>query len=201
MSPLALTVLGLIAFLRESEVAFSAWRIHVEKRAAYGSTQASTSPVVEAIPERVFPWMVAVHGGWYVATAAESFWAPATYGAYGSIILWTVGLIWAASLLLRVWLWANLGRLWNVRIVNRADQPIVTHGPYRWVRHPNYLAVILEIAAVPLLLGAPWTALAGTVANGLILIPRIRREEAYLFSVPGYKAAFAAKKRFLPGLY
>jgi isoprenylcysteine carboxyl methyltransferase (ICMT) family protein YpbQ len=63
------------------------------------------------------------------------------------------------------------------------------------------LAVILEIAGVPLLAGAPWTALVGSLANGWVLGGRIRKEEAYLFSVPGYAAAFSDKKRFVPGVF
>jgi methyltransferase len=96
---------------------------------------------------------------------------------------------------------ASLGRLWNVRIVERREQPVVTAGPYAWVRHPNYLAVVLEVAAVPVLLGALGTALLGSLANAVVLYFRIRAEEAYLFAQPGYAAAFAGKKRFLPGLF
>jgi methyltransferase len=94
-----------------------------------------------------------------------------------------------------------LGRLWNVRLVQRPDQPVIASGPYRFVRHPNYLAVVLELAAVPLALGAYGTALLAGAANALVLWRRIAAEERYLFSVPGYAAAFAAKKRLIPGVF
>jgi methyltransferase len=200
MSIFASMVLGFIAVLRAAEVMFSAWRIYAEKHAANAASANADKVSVQPVAEWVFPWMVAVHAGWYVATALESLLAPVAYGSYQAAILWGAGLVWAGSLALRVWLWLSLGRLWNVRIVVRKQQPIVTAGPYRWIRHPNYVAVILEIAAVPLLLGAPWVALLGSVANALVLIPRIRREEAYLFGVPGYASAFQGKKRFLPGI-
>jgi methyltransferase len=69
------------------------------------------------------------------------------------------------------------------------------------VRHPNYSAVILEMAAVPLLVGAPLTALLGSLANGVVLYFRIRQEEAYLFSVSGYERAFGHKKRLVPWVF
>ncbi len=61
--------------------------------------------------------------------------------------------------------------------------------------------MIAEIAAVPLLLGAYWTALAATLANAAVLWFRIRDEEAYLFSVEDYAEAFADKKRLIPRLF
>ena len=85
--------------------------------------------------------------------------------------------------------------------MGRERQPVVTGGPYRYIRHPNYVVVFVEIAAVPLLLGAYGTALLGSLANAWVLAGRIRREEAYLLSVPAYRAAFADKARFVPGLF
>jgi methyltransferase len=190
-------VLGCIAALRLGELIFSAWRLRIERRAA--GADAPTA----AVAERVYPWMVLAHAGWYAGCVLEGWLAPAAYAhvAGGSWVVWSAAAAWGASLGLRVWLWASLGRWWSVRIVARAHQPIVTHGPYAWVRHPNYVAVILEIAAVPLLLGAPWTALVGSTANGVVLAFRIRREETYLFAQPGYRAVFAGKRRFIPGLF
>ena len=104
-------------------------------------------------------------------------------------------------LVLRVWMLTSMGTLWNVRVINRPRQPVVTSGPYRLVRHPNYLAVIVEIMVVPLLVGAYWTALPATIANGFLLWERIRREEAHLFRLPEYRDAFGGKKRFIPGVF
>jgi methyltransferase len=151
-----------------------------------------------ALPEPAFAWLVAVHAGWLTGCLVEGLGFPTPLP---SAVLALAGAVWAVSLLLRAWLLASLGRLWNVRIVARREQPIVTSGPYAWVRHPNYLAVILEIVAVPVLLGAVGTALLGSLANAIVLIFRIRGEEAYLFAQPGYAAAFAGKKRFLPGVF
>ncbi len=71
-----------------------------------------------------------------------------------------------------------LGRCWNTRIVIFDQMTMVQSGPYRYLRHPNYLAVVLEIAAIPALVGAWYTALLFSIANGaLLLLIRIPAEE------------------------
>jgi methyltransferase len=185
---MALLLLALLALLRLWEVYVSARRL----RAAIGTGGASP------LPDPVYPWMVLVHVGWFCGCAAESLLRarhPAPWVTAAAL-----GVL-GGALGLRAWTLATLGALWNVRLVRRPRQPIVTAGPYRLLRHPNYLAVILEIAAVPAALGAWWTALGASLLNGAVLWARIRREEAYLFSVPGYAAAFRDKKRILPGVF
>ncbi len=77
--------------------------------------------------------------------------------------------------------------------------PPVTGGPYRFLRHPNYLAVILEIFSLPMIHTAWLTALVFSLADALLLRVRIRAEEAGLSRVSGYEAAFADRPRLLPG--
>jgi methyltransferase len=98
---------------------------------------------------------------------------------------------------LRVWAIASLGERWNVRIIVLPGLAPVTSGPYRFVRHPNYVAVALELLCVPLMYGAWLTAIVFTVGNGLVLLVRIRAEEAALGK--GYAEHFAATPRFVPG--
>jgi methyltransferase len=183
-----LVVMGAIGTARLGELAVSAARLRSEFRA--GTAQ----PVAEG----AYPWIVAVHAAWFAGCVLEGWIGAAPLPAWALV---AAGCAWGASLALRGWILATLGRLWNVRIVARRRQPVVAHGPYAWIRHPNYLAVILEIAAVPLLLGAVWTAVLGSAANGAMLVLRIRREEAYLFAQPGYRAAFGHKKRLVPGVF
>jgi methyltransferase len=90
-----------------------------------------------------------------------------------------------------------LGERWNTRIIVVPGGAPVTSGPYRFVRHPNYLAVVLEMACVPLVHGAWLTAIVFSTANALLLTVRIRAEEAALGS--GWSDAFAGKNRFVPG--
>lgn len=107
----------------------------------------------------------------------------------------------AAATGLRWWSISTLGEQWNVRAAVPDDLEPVTAGPYRWIRHPNYLAVILEFLALPLAGGA-WVSAAGlSLLNGAVLADRIRAEEALLARSPRYRAAFARKPRLIPGLF
>jgi methyltransferase len=75
---------------------------------------------------------------------------------------------------------AALGKRWNPRLIVIPDAPLVRDGPYRWVRHPDYIAVVAEVAALPLIHSAWLTAIAFTFANALVLYERIRLENAAL---------------------
>lgn len=81
---------------------------------------------------------------------------------------------------MRVWVLSSLGPRWTTRVIILPGAPLVSHGPYRYFSHPNYMVVIGEIAVLPLCLGLPWYALIFSVANGLVLTIRIRAENAAL---------------------
>lgn len=98
---------------------------------------------------------------------------------------------------LRWWAILTLGPRWNTRIIIIPDAAPVTGGPYRWVRHPNYVAVIAEMVALPLLSGAWVTALIATVGNALLMRVRIASEERALGAQ--WARAFAETPRFVPG--
>ncbi len=95
-----------------------------------------------------------------------------------------VGTGWLALFLLlqagRVWVLASLGRYWTTRIITLPTAPLVRRGPYRWIRHPNYLVVALEIPVLALAFGLPWVALGFGAANAGILAWRIRIEDRAL---------------------
>jgi methyltransferase len=99
--------------------------------------------------------------------------------------------------LLRRWAMVSLGERWNTRVIVVPEATPVTSGPYRFLRHPNYVAVVLEIAFLPLVHGAWLTALVFTVANAALLVVRIRVEEAALG--PKWESSFATLPRFVPG--
>ncbi|WP_310786834.1 isoprenylcysteine carboxyl methyltransferase family protein [Mycobacterium sp. Z3061] len=73
-----------------------------------------------------------------------------------------------------------LGKRWNPRLIVIPGAALVTGGPYRWLRHPNYAAVAAEVAALPLVHTAWLTAIAFSIANALVLTVRIRAENAVL---------------------
>ena len=82
--------------------------------------------------------------------------------------------------LFRVWVIASLGGRWTTRIITLPGQPLVKRGPYRWMRHPNYVVVALEILLLPLAFDAWRIAVIFTVLNAVILYHRIRVENAIL---------------------
>lgn len=139
--------------------------------------------------------MAILHTALLIAAPAEVFlldrpWVP----WLSSIALGTV----LATMALRYWAIASLGDRWTARVFVVPGEPPVVGGPYRWLRHPNYLAVILEVAALPLVHGAWWTALLFSVANGFLLKTRIQVEEEALSEASDYLQRLGDKPRFLP---
>jgi methyltransferase len=93
-----------------------------------------------------------------------------------ALVLATQGLRW--------WCIATLGKQWNTRVIVVPDMPLVTSGPYRWLRHPNYVAVAVEVAALPLVHSAWLTAVVFSLANAVLLLGfRIPAEERALATV------------------
>ncbi len=120
-----------------------------------------------------FPLIVAVHVAFPLALAAEVLLLGARPGP-----LWPAWLgLWLAAQALRVAAIRALGERWSVRILILPDAPLVRRGPYRLLRHPNYLAVALELLAAPLMFGAWRTALAITLFDLVALAIRIRAED------------------------
>ncbi|MEY2933325.1 MAG: hypothetical protein RL033_4074 [Pseudomonadota bacterium] len=100
---------------------------------------------------------------------------------------------------LRYWTIASLGPRWNIEVIVLPGVPAEVSGPFRFLRHPNYLAVVLEGLAVPLVHSAWLTALAFTLLNAALLRVRIRCEEEALARHCQYGARLGARSRFLPG--
>jgi methyltransferase len=102
-----------------------------------------------------------------------------------------------AAQALRWWAIRTLGDRWNTRvIVVPGDEP-VTSGPYRFLKHPNYLAVVIELFCVPMMMGAYFTAIVFSLGNAVLLWVRIRAEERALGEK--WEHAFAGKSRLIPG--
>ena len=100
---------------------------------------------------------------------------------------------------LKVWAILSLGDLWTMRVIVSRSLRVVTGGPYRFLRHPNYVAVAFELTALPLAGGAFITAAAAGAPFLALLWARVRTEEAALMARPEYAAAMGTKRRFLPG--
>ncbi len=119
-----------------------------------------------------YPAIVALHIAWLaamlLAVAPET---PASLPLLAVFVALQSG---------RIWVIAALGERWTTRVIVLPGAPLVARGPYRWVKHPNYLIVCAEIAVVPLIFGAWWIALVFSVLNLVMLWHRIRIEDAAL---------------------
>lgn len=146
----------------------------------------------------LFPWMVVLHVGLVFAPLAEVLLLDRP--VLPPLTALAVGVLLAATAL-RVWTLSTIGYAWNVRVVEPPADRIATTGPYRFIRHPNYLVVILEIAALPLLHTAWIAALGLSALNAVVLAHRIRTEEAVLARNPAWLEAFADRARLVPGIF
>lgn len=109
--------------------------------------------------------------------------------------------LFVAANAVRWWVIRTLGEHWNVQVVDSTKLGFVSSGPFRYVRHPNYAAVFVEMIALPLIHTAWITAFAGTIAHIVVLSLRLSVEDPVLLSNPEYAARMGSKPRFLPGLF
>ncbi|SDO54892.1 alkylresorcinol O-methyltransferase [Nakamurella panacisegetis] len=128
-----------------------------------------------------YPAMVALHTALLVGALVEVVVAHRPFLPW---LGWPMLAIVVAAQSLRWWCIRTLGRRWNTRIVVLPDVPLVTSGPYRWIRHPNYVAVVVEGIALPLVHTAWITAITFTALNAWLLTVRIRAENRALAAVP-----------------
>lgn len=152
-----------VAVQRLAEVRIS--RRHVRALRAQGAVEHAAHQM---------PVMVALHAMWLVACLAEPLmWSRPVVPTLSVVAL----MLLLAGQTLRLWARRALGSRWTVPIITVPGVPRVTTGPFRYLNHPNYLGVVIEIAALPLVHTAYVTAGVFTLANGLLLTWRIAAEE------------------------
>lgn len=122
-----------------------------------------------------YPFMVVLHTGLLVACLIE-----AAHRSFIPALGWPMIAVVVLAQALRWWCIAVLGPRWNTRVIVVPGLPLVERGPYRWLRHPNYVAVVLEGIALPLVHSAWITAVVFTVVNAGLLRVRISSENAAL---------------------
>ncbi len=156
-----LVIVGLVALERLAELLY-----------ANRNTRALLREGAHEIGRRHYPLIVLLHAAWLIAVyaLADKIAPPAWF--------------WIAIFLLlqaaRYWVLATLGRYWTTRIIAVPNAPLVTRGPYRFLRHPNYAVVIGEIAVLPLAFGEYAVAIVFSLLNAALLCWRIRLETAAL---------------------
>ncbi|KAB7705665.1 hypothetical protein F9802_13915 [Bacillus aerolatus] len=129
-----------------------------------------------------YKWIVLLHVFFFLSLLAEVLYFG-TSTARGWSLFLSIFLI---AQVLRVWTLSSLGKFWNTKIIVLPGATKVSRGPYRWIPHPNYIVVAMEIAALPLIFGAWRTALFFSIANALLLLlVRIPAEEKALQELKG----------------
>lgn len=140
---------------------------------------------------RTYPLMVLLHTVVIVGTFLAGRDRPSRF--------WLTVLL--AVQPLRAWVIFTLGRRWNTRAAVPEQMDLVTSGPYRFIRHPNYTVVSVELLALPLAFGLPLLAAFASIANAALLALRIPEEETLLQRIPGYEPHFRDLPRFVPRLF
>lgn len=121
-----------------------------------------------------YPLIVLLHAAWLAGLWLLGWAGPVSIG-------WL--LVFLGLQAARMWVLLTLGRRWTTRIIVVPGESLIRTGPYRFVKHPNYLVVAGEIAVLPLCFGLTWYAIAFSLANAAIIFIRIRAEAAALTSV------------------
>jgi len=170
----------------------------MELRISRRNQRALKTQGVQKIHEPHFRWMVLTHAGILGGAALEVILLHRTM--YPALAI-SMGALFLFANILRWWVIRTLAGHWNVEVMASRSVGVVTSGPYRWVRHPNYVAVVTELFTLPMIHTAWITALVGSAANLEILRRRIGVEDSVLMSDPAYRAGMGAKPRFLPRLF
>jgi methyltransferase len=182
-----LALLLLVALLRLVELRIS--KRHQVNMVARGAAK---------VDEPKFRWMVVLHTVVLLGAALEVVFL---HRPFLPILASVMFLVFLAANAMRWWVIRTLGEHWNVQVMDSTRLGVVTTGPFRFVRHPNYAAVFAEMLALPLIHTAWITAIAGSLAHIAVLAQRLSTEERVLFANPDYRAAMSGKPRFLPGLF
>jgi methyltransferase len=150
------------------------------------------------VDEPRFRWMVLLHAAVLIGAALEVVLLNRPFIPWLAAPMFAVFL---AANAVRWWVIRTLGEHWNVQVMDSMRLGVVTSGPFRYVRHPNYAAVFAEMLALPLIHTAWITATVGAMAHIGVLSQRLSTEERVLFANADYRAAMTGKPRFLPGLF
>ncbi|MEH7305063.1 isoprenylcysteine carboxyl methyltransferase family protein [Neobacillus drentensis] len=141
-----------------------------------------------------YRYMVLIHVLFFICLITEK-----VYWDHGLSHLWPILLsVFLMAQIIRIWVITSLGRYWNTKIIVLKNAKIIQKGPYRFIKHPNYFVVTIELVVVPLLYDLYFTAGVFTILNAIILMIRIPEEEKALKELTEYEGTFQECNRFLP---
>jgi methyltransferase len=155
------TILALVALQRLVEIVYA--ERNTRRLLARGAIEVGRAH---------YPLIVLLHVAWL---AAIVILLPAN-----ATLHWPALALFVLLQMARVWIIVTLGPYWTTRIITLEGAPLIRSGPYRFVRHPNYVVVMGEIALLPLAFGELWVALVFTILNMAMLAWRISEEDAAL---------------------
>jgi methyltransferase len=149
---------------------------------------------VEIAPA-LLPIMAILYALMYFGSLAEFLWIPKQVSLTWILVF---ALLYCFAKILKFWAIASLGSYWTMRVLILPQSNVVTGGPYKWIRHPNYVAVLMEIAATTLIGKAFVTFVVVIALFSVTLVFRIQQEEAALKKYTDYAGRMGVRRRFLP---
>jgi methyltransferase len=173
---------------RGFELVYSARNERTIRRRQPGAPQAG---------ESIFKWIALVNAGLFTLPALERWLRGRPAPPLVAMCGWVAAL---SGVALRLSVLLSLRGSWNVHAVVPDNLRVVDNGPYRFIRHPNYVALGLEFLGLPLIGGAYVSALGLSLVNAALLRRRIVEEDVLLMAIPAYRERMGGKPRFLPRL-
>ena len=133
---------------------------------------------VEIEPQQ-HKWFIMVHGLFFISIIVELILSNASIPEL--FILWFS--LFIATQFVRIWSITSLGKYWNTKIIILPGSTLVKRGPYKYVKHPNYIIVGIELFVIPMMFGAYWTAVIFPFFHLILMSIRIPAEEKALTSL------------------
>ena len=147
------------------------------------------------VGEEHYKWIILLHVLFFASLIVEVYvrHIQFTYWSFVPLALFI------AAQSLRLWSLYTLGEFWNTKIIVLPGESVIASGPYRYLKHPNYLVVAIEIFTLPLMFHAYFTMIAFSLLNALVIVMiRIPDEEKALAEVTDYHKKMSNRKRFVP---